>query len=245
MSVCALSEESSRYFETPRALAELRDRGLLDEVRSAACAARLALAPVDHSRLTDRLAALGMMMAPNRPQAEAAIWLSEMARLLRDLPEDVLGASIDELVRTVKFLPTCAEIRAIADPEMDRRRRVVSQLEAMVRYLDSGGTIPKPRHEPDRPKPATPLTSEETLELNALLRRIGAFTRYRDDGSRYEVDADGKQKPVLPAPPRRPTRQDYLAMGVAPEVLDRIAADRTDPAGVAPPPRSDTIATNA
>lgn len=123
-------------------LAELKRDGLLERVPEEARQAKAACTPVDANRLIDRLTALGMMMAPSRPRAEAAIWLREMARLLGDLPEDILSDAIDAIVKTCKFLPTVAEIRELADPVMERRRTVAARCDAMARLLASGQPIP-------------------------------------------------------------------------------------------------------
>lgn len=188
----------------------------------AAANARAALGPVEPRRLTDRLTALGMMMAPNRPPAEATVWLNEMTRLLGDLPEDILANAIDGLVKTCKFLPTCSEIREKAEVLVGQRRRMVSQLEAMVRYVDSGQTVPDiaPRHEPEtQRRQDQPMTPDQVEKWNEIMAKAGALTRYKPDGSRYEVAKDGKTERHR-GPPRKPTRQDYIALGVDPSILD-------------------------
>lgn len=219
------SEGLARHFDTRHALAVLKSNGQLEGVRSAAAKAMASLTPADHNRLTDRLTALGMMMAPNRPPAEARVWLNEMTRLLGDLPEDILADAIDGLVKTSKFLPTCAEIREVADELRASRARITGQLDAMARYLDSGQPIPTLRtHERPAPKAAEqPMTPAEAEEMNRILAGIGAVTRYRSDGSRYEADTLEKMKAER-GPLRKPTRADYIALGVDPAILDRLEA---------------------
>lgn len=183
--------------------------------------------PVDRDKAVQRLTALGMTMAPNRPAAEASIWVHEMARLLGDLAEDVLGEAIDDCQRRLKFLPTVAEIREVAEPIMERRRREASRLDAMARYLRSGQPIPKALPPPPKPvmdRRGEPMTPAETEELNAILEKLGAVTRYCPDGSRYEVERQKKQRHL--GPPRKPTRLDYIDMGVDPAILDQMSENK-------------------
>jgi hypothetical protein len=185
--------------------------------------------PMNHERLVQRLTALGMVMSPNRPPAEASMWVRETARLLSDIAEDVLCESIDELQKRLKFLPTIAEIRELADPVMERRRSDRAKLDAMRRYLESGKPIGEfVRAEHKRPimdRRGEEMTEAECEELNRVLESAGACSRYRPDGSRYEV---AKRAPhiVRHERPQMPTRADYIAMGVDADVLDKIEAEK-------------------
>jgi hypothetical protein len=182
-------------------------------------------------RLKQRLTALGRVMAPNRPPAEATMWLHEVSRLLSDIAEDVLCESLDTLQKQLKFLPTVAEVRELADPIMERRRREASRLDAMRRYLESGQPIGKLVQIDHKPpvidRRGEPMTEEETEELNRILENLGACTRYRPDGSRYQVaESTRRARDNERPPPRMPSRQDYIDMGVDPAVLDRIEAEK-------------------
>lgn len=225
-----LSPHSSEYWSSVKSLQALAANGveLESELALALRSARLAIAPVEHNRLTDRLTALGMMMSPNRPPAEASVWLGEMARLLKDLPEDLLSLAIDECVKTTRFLPTCSEIRERCEGELDRRQRIVRQIETMVRYLESGQAVPRlaPPAPQEKRAPDRPMTAAEAEEMNAILSRLNLSTRYRGDGSRYETESKQEAKRVERGRPQMPTRQDYIDMGVAPAVLDQIAAEK-------------------
>lgn len=227
-SVCSLTEAGLRYWSSTKALAELKRDGTDGGVPAAAAQASAALAAADHNRLTDRLTALGMMMAPNRPAAESSVWLGEMCRLLGDLPEDILAEAIDEHVRTSKFLPTVAEIRARADPVMAARRRLFSQLDAMARLIASGVQIapaPPKRDETRRPVDDGPITEDQAAELNGIMAKIGATSRYRPDGSRFTVDPE-TERPRETGPRRMPTFQDYVDMGADPEDVRRCLGER-------------------
>jgi hypothetical protein len=66
-----------------------------------------------------------------------------------------------------------------------------------------------------------PMTPAEIEEFNAIMARIGASTRYRPDGSRYQAETQ-EARAEARGPQRKPTRQDYLDMGVDPAVMDSI-----------------------
>lgn len=200
------------------------------EVADAATAAERLCAPMNHERLVQRLTALGMVMAPNRPPAEASVWVRETARLLSDIAEDVLCEALDTLQKRMKFLPTVAEIRELADPVMERRRKDRGRLDAMRRYLESGKPVGKlVQIEPQRnimDRRGEEMSEADCEELNGILESLGACTRYRPDGSRYEVSKRAP-KIVRHDRPQMPTRSDYIAMGVDPEVLDSIEAEKS------------------
>lgn len=204
-------------WDSVRALVRLRDAGCEDQIPQLAERMREACLPCQHDRLVKRLTALGMTMAPNRPVPEATVWVHELARLLADLPEDVVYQAIDDHQRESRFLPTVAEIRERADPIMDHRRRQVARLDAMARYLRSGQTIPRLKPPEPPKKPGDPMTAAEIAETNARLERLGATTRYREDGTRYQVEpkARGVAREL-----RKPTRQDYIEMGVDPAYFE-------------------------
>jgi hypothetical protein len=208
-------------FETGKALARL-DSSRHGEIAAACEAADAARQPMNRDRLVQRLTAVGMVMAPNRPPAEASVWVRETARLLGDVPEDILCEAIDALQKRLKFLPTVAEIREIAEPRTEARNRVFFRLDAMRRYLQSGQPIPRIGQSAKSPyeRRGEPMSAEDTASLNEYLESAGSCFRYSEDGTRRQVK---EYKPVQAGlPPRRmPTRQDYIDMGVDPEVLDQ------------------------
>jgi hypothetical protein len=63
------------------------------------------------------------------------------------------------------------------------------------------------------------MTPAQIEEMNAIMAKVGASTRYRPDGQRYEADTTESARSKA-GPLRKPTRQDYLDMGVDPAVLD-------------------------
>jgi hypothetical protein len=219
-----LNDSYGGHWDSLRALALTKQAGALEHVHTLADRYRIAAQPIEREKLVQRLTALGMTMAPNRPQAEASVWIHETARLLRDLAEDVVCDAIDAHQLESKFLPTVAEIRERADGPMQRRRALASRLDAMSRRLSSGDPIPDlPKSEPPKPRePEKPMTAAEAEEFNRIMAKVGALTRYRPDGKRYEVDTT-QQRAAARGPRRKPTRQDYIDLGVDPATLGEIA----------------------
>lgn len=211
-------------FNGGTALARLSERQRAS-IPAVAQAAKALLAPIDRDLLVKRLTALGIVMAPNRSPADAQMWVRETARLLGDLPEDLLLTAIDECQKRLKFLPTVAEIRELADPFVEQRRRDFARLDAMRRYLESGQPLPQvvPPKRSLMDRRGETMTESECDELNGILERLGACSRYRSDGSRYEV-SKSEPKKVRPDRPQMPTRADYIEWGVDPAVLDQIVA---------------------
>lgn len=129
-----------------------------------------ALAPVDPTRLVDRLKTLWKSSTPSG-NLDAKTWLNETGRLLADLPEDILARAIDDAVKGSLrgFMPTVGEIRAIADPTLAECKRQ----EARMRVVVHGG-LARPRYpwEPqERDIPPEELCSPE--DARAIIRRFG------------------------------------------------------------------------
>jgi hypothetical protein len=90
-----------------------------------------------------------------RDPVRIAAWLAETARLLADLPQDILAEAIDGAVKASArgFLPAVGEIRAIADPAFAARRLTIDRLERVVRLQRRGGA-PEAEARPDYCTPA-------------------------------------------------------------------------------------------
>lgn len=202
-----------------KALAILSRDGLDRRVPDLAARAAAALGN-DAEAVAKHLTIVGASMAGSREFGSAASWLAQVQRLTVDIATDILISSCDDWQKANRFLPTVAEIRAIAEPRMKRRRQAAARLAAMAKYLEDGLEIPAllPAA-PAGPRPPNgPLTDEQVAEWNAIMAKAGALTRYRPDGSRYEVAKDS-ETPVQPGPRRNPTYADYVALGVPDEVL--------------------------
>lgn len=208
MQVRVSLSDAYTEWDSGYALRSLIRNGYGDQIRPLAEQMERACQPVSHEALTKRLTALGMTMAANRPAAEATVWLHETTRLLRDLPQDIVYHAIDECQRKQRFLPTVAEIREIADPLRDERRKHASKLDAMARLLEGGFTVTPPAEPEHGGKRCTGEEAERILAEEGLLSAVR-----------------GNEAPkVERGPLRKPTRQDYLEMGVDPAVLDSLMA---------------------
>lgn len=103
-----------------------------------AVAASMAVAPAPW--FGRRLTMLWTMFMLGRPADQGAqtIWMGEAARLLGDLPHDIVAHSIDEAIRVSRhgFMPSVGEIRAVADPLASERRAQIERLSLMVLTLN-------------------------------------------------------------------------------------------------------------
>lgn len=94
--------------------------------------------PAPHNWLIDRLSTLWALMSFEGSENKATVWLSEMRRLLGDLPMDILHDAIDEACKASDrgFMPSVGAIRKFADPNNAKRRlqatraRLIAELES-------------------------------------------------------------------------------------------------------------------
>lgn len=93
-------------------------------------------------------------------EAEAKIRLDVYADALQDLPADILGMAFVEAIKTVKFFPAVAELRAIADKELNRRRFMRWKVEHLLS-----------KHERDAQPQISAEEREEVRKLMADLSR--------------------------------------------------------------------------
>jgi hypothetical protein len=186
------------------AMAELRKAGLVDRIGPSIEALRAALVPVPLDWLLHRLSALGLATGYRRTDSDlASAWMDETARLLADLPQDIVAFAIDQAVKqaTRGFMPAVGAIRAIADPLHDRRRRDLARLEALARF-----------------RAARPAEVEQ-------IDRDGVQAALRANGFADVADKLARQNGTAP-PRRKPTPAEMDAL--AAEFRRQMAAD--DPA---------------
>lgn len=211
------------YPEACRALAKAKRDGFADAIPAIAASALAALAPVQPQALIDRLTMLGMSMMHGKDPAQVKAWLHETARLLSDLPQDILFTAIDECVKEPGrvFVPTVGEIREKAMEPMRTMERTAARLNRVAKLIEEGADIP----------PAEPEKSwdwrnqQEVVEPNrctpeeaaAILAEFGLKGSTAESLTRH-----------LGAP-RKPTRADYIAMGVDPATLDRTDSSENMP----------------
>jgi hypothetical protein len=150
--VSALTDSPYRIapWSAADALARLRADGLADRLEALLERNRFSVTPCDTKWIVDRLSALMMAHGHERDPVRIAAWLAESARLLADLPHDILAEAIDGAVKasTRGFLPAVGEIRAIADPAFAARRLTIDRLERVVRLQRRGGA-PETEARPD------------------------------------------------------------------------------------------------
>lgn len=171
--------------------------------------------PIDTKPCTDadrgRFAnALGQCLALVAPmgmgQVERRTWMEAAFASLRHLPMDVIEKGAKSACKTAdhpsKLIPA---IIAVAEPEMAWRRRVKAPAPAEAALPAPGG---------ERPTSA---------EVDAICKQFSV--------GRYSKAADvttGRPAPMSldpNRPCRKPTRADYLAMGISADVLDAIEAE--------------------
>lgn len=185
-------------WDARQALGEVAGNGQDYALRWLAIEHRRSLTPASQDWIEDRLTRLSLAFNHMRRTAdEQTAWLIECARLLADLPPDILGTAMDEAIKRKPdgFLPSVGEIRAVADPIHLDRKREASRLEAMAALLDQAdGTRLAPVVGPSEEERLDP---GEVEEANRLMKRVGARTRYRPDGTHYRLEI-GDPDPAEP-----------------------------------------------
>lgn len=168
-------------------------------------AAAATMKPLEPRALADRLTVLWLAMGHAKGTDQAKAWLHEMTRLLIDLPGGILLEAIDEAVKQSDrgFLPSVGAVRKIAEPAVEERRRKVARLDAMARLQESGAQV-KPAARigvagSERTE-AEALSPAEVPEANRLMKRFGAATRYRADGTPFQLQP-GDLDPCEPEQP--------------------------------------------
>lgn len=136
--------EGSSYdgprWSVERALDQAHRNSAEGEVAETLKALQRAAAPAPRAWYGQRLPVFWtMFMAARAADARAlTVWMSETARLLGDLPHDIVGFAIDEAIKASRhgFLPSVGEIRGIADPLAAERKLQVERLAAMKAAMD-------------------------------------------------------------------------------------------------------------
>lgn len=109
-----------------------------------------ALAPCHSDWLQKRLRLLWKSLAVSG-NIDATAWLHETGRMLSDLPQDILAGAIDQTVMEAGrvFVPTVGEIRAIAEPELGKRRLAKWRLEQIQAHKRADPIAPTERCTPE------------------------------------------------------------------------------------------------
>ena len=122
----ALEDSPYAYikWDSDKALARMVKLGYHDKLTALVSDLETALAPAPHNWLVDRLTTLWALMSHEGDDRKATVWLSEMRRLLSDIPADILHEAIDKAVIESDrgFMPSIGAIRKHADPALERRK---------------------------------------------------------------------------------------------------------------------------
>lgn len=144
------------------------------------------LGGTSHQTVRKMVAALAALYPEKKgtTDEDAQLRLASYERLLADIPHDILGRAFNASAKTYQFFPTVAEIRKLALHELTERQ---------MRALACRKLIMKHDREYQPPREAEPLKPEEVPEANALMKKLNLATRYRPDGTPFQLqpgDAD-------------------------------------------------------
>jgi hypothetical protein len=209
------------YDDALAGLSRTRAAGLPDDaILEASVQAIAALAPCPTQRLMDRLTMLGMSTMQGKDPAQIKAWLHETARLLDDITEEDLFEAIDECVKEPGriFTPTVGEIRAKALPAKQKREREAARLRRVAMLIEDGVEPPPP------PAPFQWPPAERRWDDSMRCSPEAAAKILKEECPHMRTDRQEALKAKL-EPPRKPTRADYIAMGVDPAILDRKPSD--------------------
>jgi len=137
----AFAHSGQAKWDPERALDIAARHGLEAQVPAAHLAAVASLEGAPAPWFGRRLTVLWTMFMLGRPTDQGAqtLWMAEAARLLGDLPHDILAHSIDEAIKVSRhgFMPSVGEIRGIADPLLGERRTHIDRLSRMAAALNN------------------------------------------------------------------------------------------------------------
>jgi hypothetical protein len=217
-ALCLTAECSWNYHDAVAGLARAKRDGVdVEGIPALAAKAHAALAPVESQPLIDRLTLLGMSMMHGKDAAQVQAWLHETARLLADLPEDILFDAIDECVKEHGrvFAPTVGEIRERADSALRLRQRVASRLQQVADLIASGVDVPAADPVKSWMSPPEPAFREQDRcspeDAAQILSELGISSTAAATAKRHL------------GPLGKPTREDYIALGVDPSSLGAAA----------------------
>jgi len=177
-------------------------RGQGDRLRSIAADYREAMRPSTHDQRKAALLELRLATVPrNESELEARASFAKLIDDLSDVPADIVHSACRAYANEpgTRFFPRGAgELRTFANPMMAQRAIRAHRLEEMARASDEVFDE------------STRCTPEEAAAIKA---EFGLVTNPYPE----------QPKPVG-TKPRMPTRDDYLALGVDPSVLNMLPA---------------------
>jgi hypothetical protein len=139
---------------------------------------------------TELTACLALVAPVGMDQEARREWLAVAWATLQHLPADMLAYGCKKARETAdhpsKIVPT---IMAETRDWYKTRQNIAAPIDCLM--------IAAPTEEP---KPEEPMTAEDIAEANILFKRMGLKTRYREDGTAYELKL-GEPDPVQPSEP--------------------------------------------
>ncbi|PZO88398.1 MAG: hypothetical protein DI623_12785 [Sphingomonas sanxanigenens] len=201
------SEFTSLGWDAAFALEQVKRAAALPDLRRLAMQYRQALQPVDREWLRKKLALMLAAFGHQRDDGQIKAWLGETRRLLEDLPASIIAHAMDEALKRSErgWMPQVGQIRAIADPLHSKLKRDTMRLESMVSLMDGRRpAIEEQNHDlPDLSQIERGGVADDRIpihevdESNALMRQLRLKTRYRSDGSAFQLEP-GMADPTCP-----------------------------------------------
>jgi hypothetical protein len=149
-------------------------------------------------------------------EGEKKAWFAAAAMTLNGLPASLLPEAVAE-ARKVADHPSRI-VPAVLAAASESWERLKSDLRRAKWFYSLANQAPSERQlAPPSPEPG--LNPDEIEEMNAIMAKAGALTRYRPDGSRYEAETSPQARQER-GPLRKPTRADYIALGCSEADLD-------------------------
>ena len=134
-------------------------------------------------------------ISPGEAKAKTKLYV----RGLHDIPQDALSKGFEDVMKTCTFFPSIAEIRQAAASHFEQRR---------IALLACRRLISKHEREYIAPDDDEPLQPDQVPDANRLMRRLGLATRYRPDGTEFQLAAgDADPCEPDPIPEDQPERQ--------------------------------------
>jgi hypothetical protein len=167
------------------------------------------LVPATPDEMQQELAAcLALSGASGMSEDDRCEWLRAARLTLEGIPADLLAQG-------------CRKARATCDHPSKIVPAIMADVTDQWRWRKESRPVQaQPEVIPPERRIEQPLTPDQVDEMNEIMARAGASTRYRPDGSRYEAETSPQARQER-GPPRKPTRADYIALGVDPSILDQ------------------------
>jgi len=165
-------------------------------LEAAAAAHRGALVPATPEQRHNTLMGLrSCTVLHDVTKEEAKATFALLKEHLADVPHDILDAACSAYANEpgTRFFPKSAgELRVFINPMVSARRARAVRLKMLAdeaRQRDERAAY--------LAQPPEPMSEEQVREENALMKRLGLSTRWRLDGSSYQLQP-GDEDPVQP-----------------------------------------------